>query len=73
MSRTVTIEIDDEQDAAAAKLRAAWPQYSEAGFWAAVLAHGLDYIAALQEGEAELDKPVDWKQAPPTTGDDIPF
>lgn len=75
MARIVTIEISDEQEGEASKLRAAWPHYSEAGFWAAVLAYGLDTVAALQHGEAVEDAAAKgpWEPVKPTSGDDIPF
>lgn len=72
MARTVTIEIDDDQDAQAAKLRGA-AGVDEAAFWSAVVAHGLGAVAALQEaGAAEI------YQGPPQVikpkpGEDIPF
>lgn len=72
MARIVTVEIDDGQDAQARALQAG-AGVDDAAFWSAVLAHGLEAVAALQEaGAAEI------YQGPPQVirpkpGEDIPF
>lgn len=75
MPRTITIDIDDDQDAEAAKLRDVWG-LDEAAFWRVALAHGLDTVAALQHGEAAEAVQGPGRPVPPTKGggdDDLPF
>ncbi|WP_262300145.1 hypothetical protein [Microvirga sesbaniae] len=72
MARTVTIQIDDDQDAEAQKLREA-AGVDEPAFWAAVVAHGLGAVAALQEADAAEVYQGPAQAIKPKPGGDIPF
>jgi hypothetical protein len=74
MARTITIEIDDKDEAEAARMREVWGM-SEAAFWRAALSHGLDTVAALQHGEAVEAQAIGpgYPVKPTPADDDLPF